>query len=159
MKKKSRALSYHGAQYHCPLLHCSVHLCFVYKGRQESFFKLLSLRNRHRLRDFSYYCYECGIFSYFLPPALRITQKGVKLKLAVEDEVLSLSFDDVDKFLNSWRLIFVKRSSPWPIHLNVLFLFFWIMIAEEKCCNFLLEPAKLYDSWIEIIFLLMMDRA
>lgn len=32
-KRNGTLRSYHGAQYHCPLLHCLVHLCFVYKGK------------------------------------------------------------------------------------------------------------------------------
>lgn len=32
-KRNGTLCSYHGAQYHCPLLHCLVHLCFVYKGK------------------------------------------------------------------------------------------------------------------------------
>lgn len=72
-KRNGTLRSYHGAQYHCPLLHCLVHLCFVYKGKSLAAESTIPIDC-----DFSYYCCECGIyFSIFFPPALRILIKKV----------------------------------------------------------------------------------
>lgn len=97
-KRNGTLRSYHGAQYHCPLLHCLVHLCFVYKGKGLAAESTILIDC-----DFSYYCCEYGIyFSIFFPPALRILIKRCEVKIGsffLTFERCSLDSTDIQELL------------------------------------------------------------